>query len=330
MVSTRQNWSSSRTISDQVTVGSIVGAKRKSSLAVMSVYAGTALRHELVQLQLLQLRTNSTQIRWRLYAAMAGVTGEVEELLAGCADVKICDIPPTRATDNVEHGYYLNALAELAKRQDTTHICALDPDAFPVTADWFTVCSSYIRRGSALVAILRRENGDRWLSHPSFLFFARSFFTSHRPSFLPGRKAMPENIAVSCWERLVAEQIPDTGYAFAATAAMNGLPWTALLRSNSHNPHYLIGGIYGDIVFHLGGGARTRLVFRGDRARDPMPPDRHAERNRQTLDQVTQELLVKPGGYIQRLRGRYGQADGTCHEAICPSLHNWYGGMPTN
>ncbi|MGH8903700.1 MAG: hypothetical protein ACRDYA_19015 [Egibacteraceae bacterium] len=173
----------------------------------MSVYAGTTLSHELVRLQLLQLRMNSTQIRWWLYAAVADVTGEVEELLAGCADVEVCDIPPTQDTDNVEHGYYLDALIELATRQDEKYICALDPDAFPVTADWFTVCSSYIWSGSAFVAILCRENGDRWLSYPSFLFFARSFFTSHRPSFLPGREAMPESIAISFWERLVTEQV---------------------------------------------------------------------------------------------------------------------------
>lgn len=287
------------------------------SLAVLSVYAGRQLRADLVRLQLLQLTSNTKQVRWCVYSAVTGVTRDVLELLLQCDEVKICDIPPTVARGNVQHGYYLNALAEIAVSDNVSHLCALDPDAFPIVPEWFDVSCSRTLSESAFVAILRKENGDQWLSHPSFLFCQQSFFTSYRPSFMPNREAIPDSISDHCWELLISQQEPDTGYAFAVTAAMNGLPWTALLRSNSHNQHYLISGIYGGMIFHLGGGSRRDLVYRGDHCDI-------RERNRQIFDHATADLLRNPNAYIGRLRGSCGQTNRKLYEIILPTHHLWH------
>ena len=111
------------------------------------------------------------------------------------------------------------------------------------------------------------------------------------------------------------------------------LPWGKLRRTNAVDPHYLLGGIYGDAVFHMGGITRGK-VFRtdlaGSRTHKLTQPLEHlpaptpklkdarrkllrrvrrranvamAERNRVAYRELREHLLGDADGLIAELRG---------------------------
>jgi hypothetical protein len=62
----------------------------------------------------------------------------------------------------------------------------------------------------------------------------------------------------SCQAYLATGQIvQDTGIGYGYALYEAGLGWHPLLRSNKGSDHYIIGSVYGDLVFHLGGAARA-------------------------------------------------------------------------
>ena len=56
----------------------------------------------------------------------------------------------------------------------------------------------------------------------------------------------------------------DTGIGISYQLHKYGLGWHKMLRSNAIDDHYIIGGIYDNIIFHLGSGTRSKKQFRGD------------------------------------------------------------------
>jgi hypothetical protein len=50
--------------------------------------------------------------------------------------------------------------------------------------------------------------------------------------------------------------VADTGIGYGFKLFTANLGWDRLERSNQAEEHYIIGSIYGDLVFHLGGAAR--------------------------------------------------------------------------
>jgi len=113
------------------------------------------------------------------------------------------------------------------------------------------------------------------------------------------------------------------------------LPWRRLERSNVREDHYLLGGLYGDVFFHLGAASRgaqrlppnrpthaqfRRLQWVRRMSRELVPagvrayvPDRfrallnrdgeRQEANRDACARIRERLLADPDGYLAYLRG---------------------------
>ncbi len=180
-------------------------------------------------------------------------------LLDAAPNVEVCDTPDTELRGSREHAFQLDHLVTRALDAGVTHLCTLDVDSFPVRDDWVDVVAAAAPEESGLSGILRLENGDAALPHPSCTFARREFFERFTPSFSPDSTGTPEFRAFL----RATDQRADTGIQLGYALWAAGLPWGRLLRSNAVDPHYLMGGIYADAVFHLGGIGRGKL-FRRD------------------------------------------------------------------
>jgi hypothetical protein len=200
-----------------------------------------------------------TSVPYTVLGVAHRVTDAARARLLAQDRVRLCDVPPTDLRGSREHAYYLDALLEAALATDATHVVTLDVDSFPITDRWVDTLLAAAPPESGLAAVLRTENGDRVLPHPSCLLADRSFFERYHPSFSPDWDGTAE------FRRFLRAtgQAGDTGIRIAYRLWADGLPWGELRRTNARDLHYLIAGIYGDAVFHLGATSRG-VLFRRD------------------------------------------------------------------
>ena len=252
-------------------------------LAILVVY----LVRDDTELDLLQLHleriARHTHTPYSLYAAVNRATPRAREMLASTPNVIVCDIAESDQRGSREHAYYLDGLAVRALDGGASHIVTLDVDSFPIDDGWVDVLATTAPSDSGVAGILRAENGDVALPHPSCTLIRRDFFERFTPSFTPDSDLTPS------FRRFLRStgQSGDTGIRLAYTLWLEDLSWGKLRRTNVVDMHYLIGGIYGDVVFHLGAGARSTL-FRKDLKRSvihrlTMPIERSRPRTDMTI-----------------------------------------------
>jgi hypothetical protein len=259
----------------------------------------------------------------------------VRAWLADQPDVRLLDAPDPGDIGSREHGAYLDALLAAAMATDATHVATFDLDSFPIVDDWLGRITAMLPPGADVAGVLRRENGDVCLPHPSGTVLTRAFVDAHPFSFSPDTDGTPG------FRRFLREsgQHADTGIRLARTLWTEALPWAQLLRTNAVDVHPVIAGVYADCIFHLGAGSRTAL-FRADLLASPVhrmtrPLERlpvghgrtravkqrvlHATRaraetrriaaNRTAGDRARAALLRDPDGFLALLTGRGPEPD---------------------
>ncbi len=171
----------------------------------------------------------------------------------------LCDTGQCPAFGSREHAHHLDALVEHALEDGADALLTLDLDSFPISDTWLETISRVAPKQSGIAGILRAENGDTVLPHPSCLLVPAEFASRHRFSFSPDTDGSKE------FRRFLRtrKQAADTGIRLAQILDQHDLPWGKLLRTNVRDLHPLIAGIYVDSVFHLGAGSRAGL-FRRD------------------------------------------------------------------
>ena len=158
-----------------------------------------------------------------------------------------------------EHRNKLDQLARLTLDEMSTDerdiLVFLDGDAFPVRALASPI--EEMLRATPLAAICRAENDEDY-PHPSFCVTTVGFWrriggtweTSDDPS------APVNELGGGRLRDLLAE---------------HGIEWRRLLRSNRFDPHPVLFGVYGGLVYHHGAGFR-RPVTEADRLRCGQAP----------------------------------------------------------
>lgn len=288
----------------------------------------------LLQLHL-QRVARHTHVPYTLYGVANRVSATARDLLGTQPHVRLVDVPETDLRGNREHAHYLDALVPHALADAVSHLCTLDIDSFPIGDDWLDLLAGAAPESSGVAGILRAENGDVALPHPSCTLARRDFFEQHMPSFTPDSDGTPE------FRRFLRStgQAADTGIRLGYTLWSAGLPWGHLLRTNAVNPHYLMAGIYGDSVFHMGSVGRGKL-FRRDleasrvhRLTSPLErlpargrtmtrlktkllrqlrdesEDRFAAQNRAIYEMLRDWLFSDPDGFLGYLRGTASAGD---------------------
>ncbi len=230
-----------------------------TELAILVVYV---VRDD-TDLPLLELHLDRvarhTAVPYTIHAVAERVTPRAREILAAAPHVQLHTVAPTDLRGSREHAHYLDALVEIAVASGASHLVTLDLDSFPIADGWVDTLAAAAPPETGLAAILRTENGDSCLPHPSCLLAPRAFFADPTPSFSPDWDGTPE------FRRFLRTtgQAGDTGIRIAYRLWAGDEPWEQLRRSNAVDVHHLIAGIYGDQVFHLGATSRG-VLFRRD------------------------------------------------------------------
>lgn len=137
----------------------------------------------------------------------------------------------------LSHGRSLQRLWS-AVGDEFEYVMTLDTDAFPIQDGWIERLKDCLADAS-LAGIWRDEMavGLQPFVHPSCLFTRRErLLRMERPFLLQG--------------------VQDVGQRITLEIAGDGENIVGLRRSNARNAHFLIGGIYGDLVYHHAAGSR--------------------------------------------------------------------------
>ena len=144
------------------------------------------------------------------------------------------------------HAEKLNRLARqiAAEAADDDLLMFLDGDAFPI-ADPEPLIERGLS-GASLLAVRRTENHGDPQPHPCFCVTEVSTWRR-----LPGDWS--EGFT---WPGPHGRQITDVGANLLRRLQLTGTPWKPVLRSNRRNPHAVLFGVYGDVIYHHGAGFR--------------------------------------------------------------------------
>ena len=125
------------------------------------------------------------------------------------------------------------------------YIVTLDNDSFPVRGDWLEVLVRECEQGAAVAGVYRDEMAPAIAPfiHVSGLCVRREELRALGVSF--GRGARPE-----------VEHNQDVGQRITYELTRRGRAIAPLRRSNALNYHFLLGGLYGDVIYHHGAGSR--------------------------------------------------------------------------
>jgi len=281
----------------------------------------------LLDLQLRYIASTLGGYDYTVYAAANRLQPELRRTLEATPRVRIVSLPEYEPNaggarmneGSFEHAFYLDLLLRQAADDGCTHLSALDCDSFPVLPDWPNVLLR--RMGSIRFAgVLRSEELETYLPHPSGLFMDRSFLLEHAPRLFPPKSEMLSNASFREFLQETGQRT-DTGIGYGYALWKSKEPWLPLKRSNRRNPHFLMAGIYGDIFFHLGAFSRrpwfyfdsqTRLSLRTKRVLNKMPvlwrlgswlEERYIESNKRTLAKIVGSLRRDPERFLSSLQG---------------------------
>jgi len=123
------------------------------------------------------------------------------------------------------------------------YVMTLDTDAFPIQDGWIERLKERLDDAS-LTGVWRDEmsGGLQPFIHPSCLFARTQRLRRIDEPFSP-------------------RGVQDVGQRITLEVTANGEKVAGLRRSNARNAHFLIGGLYGDLVYHHAAGSRVP-VFR--------------------------------------------------------------------
>jgi len=127
--------------------------------------------------------------------------------------------------------------------EEFEYVITLDTDAFPIQDGWIEQLQGNLQAAS-LTGVWRDEMALRLgpFVHPSCLAIKRArLLQLDQPFSFAG--------------------VQDVGQRITYEVLEAGERIMPLARSNARNPHFLIGGIYGDLIYHQAAGSR-RPIFR--------------------------------------------------------------------
>lgn len=218
-------------------------------LGILVVYLVAEDDERLLDIHLSQIEKH-TSVPYYIYASTNRLSPRFRAKLDRLPYVKICATQDTVLRGGEEHAYYLDRLAEAAATDDVTHLCTLHLDSFPIRDGWAEEAAAGLS-GKCVLSGVQRDAQTDWKPATEFMLFTREFYLQYRPTFRIAAE-VAESEAYKQYSA-ACPHTPDSGvgYGFAIWAA--GLSWLPILPVDRARNLYYSGGIYGDVVFHLGG-----------------------------------------------------------------------------
>jgi hypothetical protein len=142
---------------------------------------------------------------------------------------------------DVRHGRALDRLMRKVP-EEVEFIVTLDTDSFPIRGGWLSNLLGRLANGAALTGIWRDEMSPHV---PGYV----------HPSCLAARRDTLLELDVEFARKQGAQQL-DVGQRITNAILAAGGRINRLRRSNARNMHFLMGGVYGDLMYHHGAGSR--------------------------------------------------------------------------
>lgn len=151
---------------------------------------------------------------------------------------------------HIGHGPALDRLL-LKVRPGTEYVITMDTDSFPIRSGWIENLTGRLSSGAMLAGVWRSEiqKDKPAYVHPSGLAVRRDTLLRLGSNFAIGDGV-------------------DVGTNVTAAAEAVGGRLSRLLRTNHWNPHYLMGAVYGDLIYHQGAGSRNPRFTGGGQSAD--------------------------------------------------------------
>lgn len=155
------------------------------------------------------------------------------------ADSRVSAFSEDEKQKDVRHGRALDRLLRKVSAE-IEYVVSLDTDSFPIRHGWLENLLGRLDRGAAIAGVWRDEMAPeiRPYVHPSCLAMRRDTLLELDVQF--SRAGGGQDVGQRVTEAVLA-----------AGGRVSGLR-----RSNARNPHFLLAGIYGDLVYHHGAGSR--------------------------------------------------------------------------
>lgn len=218
-------------------------------LGIVVVYLVNEEDEKLLDLHLDQIEKH-TQTPCTIYGSVNRLVPKFGQKLEQHPRVRICKCPTTDLRDKEEHSFYLEHLIRVAIEDGVSHVAILHVDSFPIRSGWAEELASRLSDSCVLAAIVRDEKHDR-KPLTACLFFHRDFYLKYHPTLLlsEAERSSPK-YKQYCQE---FEPVVESGIGYGFKAYSEGLSWYPLLKSNRGEDYGWSGGIYDDLIFHLGG-----------------------------------------------------------------------------
>jgi hypothetical protein len=147
---------------------------------------------------------------------------------------------------DVRHGRALDRLLREVP-DETEYVITLDTDSFPIRDGWLENVLGRLRDGAAIAGVWRDE-------------MAPEITPYVHPSCFAVRLETLRELGIS----FAREGGQDVGQNITAAVLEAGGTVSRLRRSNARNVHFLLAGIYGDLVYHHGAGSRHASFWTSD------------------------------------------------------------------
>jgi hypothetical protein len=175
----------------------------------------------------------------------------VRELVKRNPHVQLFQANPRKRLGHV-HAVPLQKLYKIARKDNVKYVVAFDTDAFPIRDNWLTYLIQQLNKGAAIAGVWRDELKkyvDPYI-HASCLCTSVDFIDRYGLRF--------DKIDIESDRKL------DTLGYFTEIAKQKERKLSKLKRSNINQLHYIMGGIYGDLIYHHSAGSRKRGYFWGE------------------------------------------------------------------
>lgn len=179
----------------------------------------------------------------------------VPQLVKRNPDTKLFQTNPMKRLDHV-HAVPLQKLYKIARKDHVKYVVAFDTDAFPIRDNWLTYLIEQLNKGASISGVWRDEL-KKYVApyiHASCLCTSVDFVERYRLRF--------DKVDIESGEKM------DTLGYFTEIAEQNKKKLFKLQRSNINQLHYIMGGIYGNLIYHHGAGSRGGNYFWGEEKTD--------------------------------------------------------------
>lgn len=171
---------------------------------------------------------------------------EHREILEGSSRTKVFSEHETQK--DVRHGRALDRLLQEVPAE-VEYVVTLDTDSFPIRHGWLENLVGRLEEGALIAGIWRDEMSPRIQPYV-------------HPSCLAARRETLIDLGIE-FARKPSVHPVDVGQNITEAVLKAGGRISRLRRSNARNMHFLMGGVYADLVYHHGAGSRHASFWTG-------------------------------------------------------------------